>query len=144
MTEVCEKSRIASLVKKLSKGLDTQVGKGIDPEGFEPSGGEGQRIAIARALYHERNIFLLDEPTAALDPNAEYEMYTQFHDMVKDKCAVVITHRLSAVQLADKVAVFDDGQVIEYGTHTELYSQGGKYKEMFDKQAEFYVKVPNE
>ena len=69
---------------------------------------------------------------------AEYEIYTQFNSMITGKCAILITHRLSAVQLADKVAVFDDGQVAECGTHTELYAKGGIYTEMFDKQAQFY------
>ena len=77
--------------------------------------------AIARAFYHGGEIYILDEPTAALDPNAEYEIYTQFNSMITDKCAVLITHRLSAVQLADNVAVFDNGSVAEYGTHQELY-----------------------
>ncbi len=80
----------------------------------------------------------MDEPTAALDPNAEYEIYTQFNQMITGKCAVLITHRLSAVQLADKVAVFDDGHMVEYGTHAQLYAEGGRYTEMFDKQAQFY------
>jgi len=135
---VVENSGLLYLVKKLPNGYNTQVDKWIDEEGFEPSGGEGQRIAIARACYHGGYIFLLDEPTAALDPNAEYEIYTQFNDIITDKCAVLITHRLSAVQLADKVAVFNDGQVAEYGTHAELYAKGGIYTEMFDKQAQFY------
>ncbi len=81
---------------------------------------------------------MLDEPTAALDPFAEYEIYTQFNEMITDKAAVLITHRLSAVQLADKVAVFDNGKLAEYGTHKELYENNGLYKEMFDKQSEFY------
>ena len=110
-------------------------------EAIEPSGGEGQRIAIARACYHGGDIFLLDEPTAALDPMAEYEIYTQFNNMVTDKCAVLITHRLSVVQLADKVAVFDNGSVVEYGTHKELYEKGCIYTEMFDKQSQFYRDV---
>lgn len=130
---------LAPLINKLDKGYDTQVGKWIDEEGFNPSGGEGQKMAIARAIYHGGSIYILDEPTAALDPNSEYEVYAQFNNMVNNKCAIFVTHRLSAVQLADKVAVFDDGQIIEYGTHAELYTKGGKYKEMFDKQAEFYV-----
>lgn len=131
------------MFEKLPKGLDSQVGKYIDPEGFEPSGGEAQRIAIARALYRGGSIYLLDEPTAALDPIQEYEIYSQFNDMITDKCAILITHRLSAVQLADKVAVFDDGHVAEYGTHAELYAKGGIYTEMFDKQAQFYRDAPS-
>ena len=138
LDEVCTESGLSSLVSKLPKGYNTQVDKWIDEEGFEPSGGEEQRIAIARACYHGGEIFLLDEPTAALDPVAEYEIYTQFNSMITDKTAVLITHRLSAVQLADKVAVFDNGSLIEYGTHKQLYSKGGVYTEMFDKQAEFY------
>ncbi len=135
---VCKSSGIFSLVEKLPKGYNTQVDKWVDAEGIEPSGGENQRIAIARACYHGGDIFLLDEPTAALDPMAEYEIYAQFNKMITDKCAVLITHRLSAVQLADKVAVFDNGSVVEYGTHKELYEKGGIYTEMFDKQAQFY------
>lgn len=136
--ELCNRCGLQELIDKLPKGLNTSVFKVIDGEGFQPSGGEGQRIAIARALYHDAPIYLLDEPTASLDPMAEYEIYTQFNNMITDKCAVLITHRLSAVQLADKVAVFDNGSVVEYGTHKELYEKGGIYTEMFDKQAQFY------
>lgn len=133
-----KKSGLSDMVDKLPKKYNTQVGKWIDEEGVNPSGGEEQRMAIARALYHERYIYILDEPTAALDPDAEYEIYMQFNNMIKNKTAIIITHRLSAVQLADTVAVFDKGTIIEYGTHKELYKLGGKYKEMFDKQAKFY------
>ncbi len=138
LDRVTVNSGLSSLIPKLGKGYDTQVDKWIDEEGFEPSGGEGQRIAIARAQYHGGDVFILDEPTAALDPSAEYEIYTQFNEMITDKCAVLITHRLSAVQLADNVAVFDEGRVAEYGTHQKLYAEGGLYTEMFDKQAQFY------
>lgn len=138
LDEVCIQSGVLRLVNKLPKGYDTYIDKWVDEEGINPSGGEEQRIAIARACYHGGEIFLLDEPTAALDPMAEYEIYTQFNKMITDKCAVLITHRLSAVQLADKVAVFDNGSVVEYGTHKELYEKGGIYTEMFDKQAQFY------
>lgn len=141
LDEVCSKSGLSGLIAKLPNGYDTQVYKALDEKGFEPSGGEAQRIAIARAIYHNAPIVLLDEPTAALDPMAEYEIYTQFNDMITDKTAVLITHRLSAVQLADKVAVFDKGCVIEYGTHDELYAGGALYRDMFDKQAHFYRKV---
>ena len=138
LNDVCKKSGLESLISKLPKKYDTQVGKAIDSEGFEPSGGEGQKIAIARALYNNSPIYLLDEPTASLDPIAEYEIYAKFHETMKDKCAVVITHRLSAVQLSNKIAVFDDGHVVEYGIHSELYARHGVYTDMFDKQAQFY------
>lgn len=141
---VIRKTGLNGLFEKLPKGVHTQVGKYIDPEGFEPSGGESQRMAIARALYRGGKIFLLDEPTAALDPLQEYEIYTQFSQMIEKKCAILITHRLSAVQLADRVAVFDNGHVAEYGTHAELYAKGGIYTEMFDKQAQFYRDNPSE
>lgn len=139
-----EDSFLNKLIDTLPYSDETQVYKWECSDGFEPSGGEAQRIAIARALYRNGEIFLLDEPTAALDPDAEYEIYTQFHNMINGKCAVFITHRLSAVQLADKVAVFDDGHVAEYGTHEELYAKGGIYTEMFDKQAQFYRDAPAE
>ena len=122
----------------LPKGAETHTGKEIDPEGIVLSGGEGQRMAIARACYRGGEIYILDEPTAAIDPNAEYEIYTQFHNMIQGKSAVLVTHRLAAVQLADKIAVFVDGQVVEYGAHKELYAKGGIYAEMFNKQAHFY------
>jgi ATP-binding cassette subfamily B protein/ATP-binding cassette subfamily C protein len=139
--EVCTKSGLVPLADKLQKKYEAQLYKWVYGDGFEPSGGEGQRIAIARAVYHDAAVMLLDEPTAALDPVAEYEIYTQFNEMVTNKTAVLITHRLSAVQLADKVAVFENGAVVEYGTHKELYMNSGIYKEMFDKQAEFYVNI---
>lgn len=138
LNTICAQNGLLPLVKTLSKGYKTLPSKYIDEEGFEPSGGEGQRIAIARACYRGGKVYLLDEPTAALDPMAEYEIYTQFNHMITDKCAVLITHRLSAVQLADKIAVFENGRVAEYGTHNELYNKNGIYTEMFDKQAAFY------
>lgn len=138
LNKICFESGLMSLINKLPKRYNTQVDKWIDEEGFEPSGGEEQRMAVARAVYHGGDIFLLDEPTSALDPLSEYEIYTQFSNMITDKTAILITHRLSAVQLADKVAVFDDGKLVELGTHTELYNLGGIYYDMFEKQSEFY------
>ena len=135
---ICKTMGLQELATSTPKGYDTQVGKWIDSEGISFSGGEAQRMAIARAYYRGGYIYILDEPTAALDPRAEYDVYAQFNTMIRNKCAIVITHRLSAVQLADKVAVFDDGRVAEYGTHAELYAKGGIYTEMFDKQAQFY------
>lgn len=144
LDKVCKDCALDHFIENLNKGYDTQIGKWIDDEGILPSGGEFQKIAIARAMYNNAPIYLLDEPTAALDPIIEQEIYQQFNNMTVGKSAILISHRLSSVQLADKVAVFDDGQIIEYGTHAELYAKGGKYKEMFDTQSEFYVKAANE
>lgn len=144
LLSAARQSGLSAMAENTKYGFDTVIFKWFDEEGVEPSGGEGQRIATARALYRGGSFYILDEPTAALDPNAEYEIYTQFNRMIENKCAILITHRLSAVQLADKVAVFNDGHVAEYGTHAELYAKGGIYTEMFDKQARFYRDKPSE
>lgn len=140
MDEVCKKCGLTELVKKLPKGYDTMTEKSFDYEGIVPSGGETQRIMMARAIYHGAPMYILDEPTAAMDPLIEYEIYTQFSDMINDSAAVLITHRLSAVKLVDKVAVFERGKLVEYGTHDELFAKNGAYHEMYEKQAHFYIK----
>ena len=124
--------------RKLQNGMDTSVFKNFDEEGFEPSGGEGQKIALARALYKDAPVMILDEPTAAMDPKAEYELYQRFNEMVQGKTAVYISHRLSSTKFCDVIAVFRNGQIIEYGTHDELYSKGGLYKALFSMQSQFY------
>lgn len=138
LDKVIQSCGLDNLVDKLPRKYDTSIDKWIDPEGVELSGGEKQRIAIARALYRDCNIYILDEPTASLDPDAEYEIYNQFNNMVNKKTAIFITHRLSAVQLADVVVVFDKGNIIEYGTHDELIAINGKYYSMYEKQSKFY------
>jgi len=123
---------------KLPNGLDTAVYKLFDETGFEPSGGEGQKLAIARALYKDTPFLILDEPTAALDPRAEYEIYQQINTLLSEKTAVFISHRLSSAKYADTIAVFEDGRITEYGTHEALLDKGGTYAELFEKQASFY------
>ena len=141
--DVLCKSGLTSVINTASKGYNTQIWKNIEADGIEPSGGEGQKIAIARAFLRNAPLYLLDEPTASLDPNAEYDIYCMFNELIKNASAILITHRLSAVQLADNIAVFDDGQIVEYGTHKELYEKGGIYTEMFNKQAQFYRDINN-
>ena len=123
----------------LPNGVQTLVYRNFDGEGFEPSGGEGQKIVLARALFKDAPIVILDEPTAALDPRAEYEIYQHFNEIVADKTAIYISHRLSSARFCDSIVVFKDGGVIECGTHDELMKHGGVYAELFQIQAQYYV-----
>ena len=126
-------------VAGLEKGTGTNIFKFFDEQGVEPSGGEQQKIAIARALYKDAPVVILDEPTAALDPIAEYEIYRQFNTLVGGKSAFYISHRLSSCQFCDKIAVFSEGRIAEYGTHAELENiPGGIYSQMFEAQAKYY------
>lgn len=125
----------------LPRGTDTSVSRQFDPLGFEPSGGEGQKLALARALYKDAPIVVLDEPTAALDPRAEFDLYRRFDSLVSGKTAVYISHRLSSARFCDRIAVFDGGRIVEAGTHRDLMQRRGKYAELFTLQAQFYVET---
>ncbi len=127
-------------VDSFKNGIDTVLFKQFDADGIEPSGGEQQKLAIARALIKDAPVVILDEPTAALDPIAEYEIYKHFEELVKGKTAIYISHRLSSCQFCDRIAVFAEGCVQEYGTHKELVNlPNGIYAEMFAAQAQYYV-----
>ncbi len=136
--QILNQTGLLNKMDSVNVKLDTEIHKNFDEDGFEPSGGEGQKIAIARALYKNAPILILDEPTAALDPRAEYEIYKQFQDMVKNKTAVYISHRLNSAKFCDVIAVFENGIITEYGSHEELLNLSGKYAELFNMQAEFY------
>ncbi|MDY2699259.1 MAG: ABC transporter ATP-binding protein, partial [Lachnospiraceae bacterium] len=124
----------------LEKGLDTMLYKEMSGDGVEVSGGEAQKIAIARALYKDASFIILDEPTAALDPIAEAEIYSKFNDIVGDKTALYISHRLSSCKFCDEIAVFHEGSVIQQGSHEDLVSDtNGKYYELWNAQAQYYV-----
>lgn len=125
---------------KAVKGLETRLYQHEDAdEGIQVSGGEEQKLAIARSLYRDAPFLVLDEPTAALDPMSEYEVYTRLNDIVEDKTAIYISHRLSSCRFCDEIAVFHQGQVIEKGSHEGLLAQGGKYSELWNAQAQYYV-----
>ena len=125
---------------KAVKGLETRLYQHEDAnEGIQISGGEEQKLAIARSLYRDAPFLVLDEPTAALDPMSEYEVYTRLNDIVEDKTAIYISHRLSSCRFCDEIAVFHQGQVIEKGSHEELLARGGKYSELWNAQAQYYV-----
>lgn len=119
-------------------GIDTPLYHVLDEKGVQISGGEAQKIAIARALYHDAPFVVLDEPTAALDPYSEAEIYSRFDEIVTDRTAVYISHRLSSCRFCDEIAVFDGGRIAEQGTHEELLEKGGKYAELWHAQAQYY------
>lgn len=124
----------------LEHGLDTMIYKSFDKDGTELSGGQKQKVAISRALYRNAPIVILDEPTAALDPVAEYDIYRQFNTLVGGKTAIYISHRLSSCRFCDKIAVFAGETIEEYGTHEELVGkENGIYARMFGEQAKYYV-----
>ena len=124
----------------MEKGLDTMLYKDLSEDGVDVSGGEAQKIAIARALYKDAPFIILDEPTAALDPIAEAEIYSKFDQIAGDKTAIYISHRLSSCKFCDEIAVFHEGAVIQQGTHAELVAdENGKYHELWNAQAQYYT-----
>ena len=124
----------------MPQGLATQLYKGFTEDGVEISGGEAQKIAIARALYKDAPFIILDEPTAALDPIAEAEIYSKFNDISGDKTAIYISHRLSSCKFCDEIAVFHNGEVIQKGSHQMLLAEeSGKYHELWHAQAQYYT-----
>lgn len=137
------KAGFGERLDSLPKGLDTYLYKELDKSGVDVSGGEAQKIAIARALYKDAPFIILDEPTAALDPIAEAEIYSKFNDIAGDKTAIYISHRLSSCKFCDEIAVFHEGAVIQQGTHAQLVAQeGGKYYELWHAQAQYYSQKP--
>ena len=135
-----EKAGMLERVKAMPKGLKTPVYKDFEEDGVEISGGEAQKLAIARALYKDAAFVILDEPTASLDPIAEHEIYSRFNDMVKDKTTVYISHRLSSCRFCDRILVFDNGQLIQDGSHENLLENpDGKYSELWNAQAQYYA-----
>ena len=139
LNQCIELAGIQEKISSLKGGSAAYMSKQFDPEGVEFSGGEGQKVAIARALYKDAPVVILDEPTSALDPIAEYDIYKRFSELADGKCAVYISHRLSSTRFTDKIAVFSDGELCEYGDHKELMDiDGGLYRNMFEMQAQYY------
>lgn len=126
-------------VQKWDKGIETYLYKDIDENGISVSKGQEQKIAIARALYQDSPFLILDEPTASLDPISEAEIYEKLGQIIKDRTAIFISHRLSSCKFSDKIIVFDKGEIAETGDHDSLICKNGMYKKLWDAQAEFYV-----
>ncbi len=132
-------SNAADFIDKLDAGYDTPLMRYFEENGIELSGGQWQKLAIARAFYSESDILILDEPTASLDPMAEQEIFNQFDALRGDKTSIFVSHRLSSATTADKIIVLKDGMLIEEGTHAELMRAQGEYYTLFSTQAKRYI-----
>ena len=130
---------LGGFIDTLPDGIDTKLTRQFASNGVELSGGQDQKIAIARAIYKDAPMFILDEPTASLDVKAESEIYADFGRMAKGRTTVFISHRLSAAMLAERIVVMDSGRIAESGSHTELMQCGGMYAEMFKAQSQAYI-----
>ncbi len=138
--ECLRKAGFTQRLFSMPRGMDTVLYKDYDREGVEVSGGEAQKIALARALYKDAPFIILDEPTSALDPISEYEVYSGFNNIAGDKTAIYISHRLASCRFCDKIAVFDRGSIVQVGTHRQLLEEEtGKYFALWNAQAQYYV-----
>lgn len=134
-----ENADIKERAERLPNKENTYLYKDLDENGVEISGGEAQKLALARALYKDAPVVILDEPTAALDPIAENEIYTRFNTFVQGKTAIYISHRLSSCAFCDRIAVFDKAELVENGTHKKLIDINGTYAKLWDAQAKYYI-----
>jgi len=131
---------LGALVEELKGDYSVPLGKQFDENGRDFSGGEKQKIAIARALYKDAPVVVLDEPTAALDPITEFEIYSRFNELVGEKACIFISHRLSSCRFCHSIAVFDGGKIVQFGSHNDLLEdKNGKYIELWNAQAKHYV-----
>ncbi len=133
-----KRSGFEERLKTLPEGIHSNIFQHMD-KGVEISGGEAQKIAIARALYKDAPLVILDEPTSALDPLSEYEIYKHFDSMVQDKTSIYISHRMSSCRFCDNILVFDNGEIVEEGSHDKLLKNGGLYAQLWQAQAQYYA-----
>lgn len=138
-----KQSGIGSRIEKLPQGLDTLMVKNVNENAYELSGGEMQKLLLARTLYKEAPILILDEPTAALDPVAENELYLQYRDLTEGRTSLFISHRFASTRFCDRIILMDQGGIVEMGTHEELMSQNGLYAEMYQVQSQYYQDEKN-
>lgn len=135
-----ERVGLGKRISELERGIETPLYRDYENDGIDVSGGEAQKIAIARALYKDAPFIILDEPTAALDPLAEAEIYSQFNEIVENKTAIYISHRLSSCRFCNNIAVFNHGTIVQQGSHDELIAdKNGKYHELWNAQAQYYT-----
>ncbi len=132
------KSGLEDRINSLKYGINTTVYKELHDDGIEFSGGEGQKLALARALYKNSEIMVLDEPSSSLDPSGEYELFYMLSQISRNKTTILISHRLSFTRYCDRIVVLENSRIIENGSHEELLTQNGTYAELFKSQAKFY------
>ena len=138
IAELSEIGLLDKVINQYPEHFDTNVYRIFDDNGIEPSGGEGQQIAIARSLYRDNSIKVLDEPTAALDPKIEYELYQKYDLITKGTLSFFVSHRLGSCKFANRILVFSKGTIAEDGSHSELMQKNGLYSELFHYQASLY------
>lgn len=145
LVENCvRKAGLSELLDKMPDGINTYLYKDFNENGVEISGGEAQKLCLARAIYKGAPFMVLDEPTAALDPISEYDIYTKFNSIVGTRTAIYISHRLSSCRFCDDITVLDNGRIIERGSHEKLIAKGGIYTAMWAAQAEYYKDTAGE
>ena len=138
LNEAVTLSGLKEKIASLPNGIDTELVPSVVDGGINLSGGETQKLMLARAIYKEAPLIILDEPTAALDPIAEQEMYLKYNDLTKNRTAIYISHRLSSTRFCDRIILLDRGTIAEIGSHEELMKLSGKYKELFEIQSQYY------
>ena len=132
------KSGLKENISSLPYDINTSLYRELDEAGIEFSGGEGQKLAMARALYKKADIMILDEPTSALDPIAEYELFMRFNDITDNKTTIYISHRLSSTKFCDEIIVIHNNEIAERGNHQMLVENGGLYASLYASQAKYY------
>ena len=142
--ECLRKAGLWEKIASLEKGINSEYGKAVNDEGTELSGGQIQKLLLARALYRNAPVMVLDEPTAALDPIAESKLYETYNEVMRDRSAVFISHRLASTRFCDRIVLIEDGKVVEEGTHAELLAKKGRYYELYETQAKYYRENPSE
>lgn len=138
LMEAAKRGQAEKIILNSPKGLDSYLGREYEEDGLELSGGEWQRIGVARAHVSNKEILILDEPAAKLDPVAEMEQFVEIKNSLGGRTAVLVSHRLGFARLADNIIVLSDGELVEMGTHTDLMQANGHYAKMFQAQAEWY------
>lgn len=141
--DVIHQAGLADKISSLPNGIDSRLMKGVFDDSIEMSGGEKQKLMLARALYKNAPIIVLDEPTAALDPIAENELYLKYNDLTANKTSVYISHRLASTRFCDRIVYLENGEIVECGTHDELIKLCGKYAHMFELQSYYYKEDGN-